>query len=193
MQWTAELRICVLAIALLTSVTHPAGAQSSNTPAATALFDHIRSKIEDIDRRNLARLVSNYCTEVLQALPRNSPREDDWVDGELSSGNWDRMVRAMQWVENTRKSLVSVFTDCISESTKLIRPSQPTAEAVLWTRVATTFSNSSIVEKAERLGLVKFDEKTGWVDPNLLKVVPISILFNAHLAVIESLGHKLTP
>jgi hypothetical protein len=190
MKWTVELRFAFLAIALLTIVLHPAG----NFPAATALFSFItRSNIQNVDRRELAQFVSNYCTEVLQAIPRNTPREDDWVDGELRSGNWDRQVRAVQSVENTRKSLVSVFTQCTSESTKLIRPSQPTVEAVLWTRLAMTFSNSSVVANAERLGLVKADDKGGWIDPNLLKFLPISISFQAHVAVIESLGHKFAP
>jgi len=56
-----------------------------------------------------------------------------------------------------------------------------------------TFSHAMVSQNAERLGLVKYDQKAGWVDPHHLKALPISIVFQAHVAVIESLGQKVNP
>jgi hypothetical protein len=176
-------------VALAMTVAQPAEPQS-RTPAADALLNH--ADTQNINRPALAKLIANYCNEVLRVLPRNTPREDSWVDEETGSGIWDRIARAAQSVELARKSLVYSYSECALHSAKLtnLASPQPAAEAVLWTRLAMTFSNS-VDEYAQRLGLLKYDDKSGWIDPHLFKSLPLLIAFKSHIAVIESLGQKL--
>ena len=50
---------------------------------------------------------------------------------------------------------------------------------------------SHVIEQyAARLGFVKYDEKSGWIDPYGFKSLYITITFRSHVAVIESLGQK---
>src|SRR4051812_30606537 len=109
-----KIPIFVLATVLL--ATPAAHAQPDYAPASTALMNY--AAFQNLDRRTLARLIANYCTEVLKILPRNTPREDDWVEEEMRSDNWDRMARAAESVERIRKSIVSSFTECSSSSTQ---------------------------------------------------------------------------
>ena len=159
------------------------------TPAASALLN---SSQTNINRPVLAKQILTYCNEVLGLLPRNTPREDSWVDDEFKSGNMERIGRVIQSVEAARAQLVSSFNDCKSHSTKLtsLASPQPAAEAVLWTRLAMVFGTLES-QWAERLGLVKHDEKSGWIDPNGFKSAPLLITFRSHVAVIECLGQKL--
>ena len=187
------MKICmaIFSVVMLVIPARPCDAQSYR-PAAQSLSDFGSVEFRNIDRAGLAKRVLNYCKEVLEVLPRNTPREESWVDDEFKSGNWDRMARAGQSVEFARSALVTLFNDCTSHSSKLINLAspQPATEAVLWTRLAMAFSTTSANDLAERLGLTKYDEKNGWIDPHALKSLPLMIRMKSHIAVIESLGQK---
>ena len=186
------LKICVATFTAVTlaAMARPAEAQPF-APAADALLSfQLQMMDKTIDRSRLARLVLNYCNEVLKVLPRNTPQEDNWVEGEINSLNWDRIMRASKSIERARQSLVFSFQDCASHTakiTKLISP-QPATEAVLWTRLAMVFSDSD--EKyAVRIGLVRNDEKGGLIDPHRFESLSL-IRHQSLIAVIESLGQK---
>lgn len=180
--------LSVLYLLLIGCAVQAAEAQSLN-PAAAALLN---SENQNFDRPKLARLVLNYCTEVLGVLPRNTPREDSWVDEEMKSGNADRMARAVQSIEQARHSLLFSFAACVSNSDKLVKltSAQRITEAVLWIRLSMAFPSDVADENGQRLGLVRYDEKSGWIDPHGFKSVPLIIVFKSHIAAIESLGHK---
>src|SRR5215203_903967 len=74
-------------MSMLAISARPADAQSY-TPAAQSLSDFQPVEFKNLDRAGLAKRVLNYCNEVLQVLPRNTPREDSWVNDEMKSGNW---------------------------------------------------------------------------------------------------------
>ena len=193
----AALKVCVATFTAvaLTMVARPVHAQSSAPAKALLSFDEYEgiNRTKSIDRSRLARLILDYCNDMLKVVPRNTPREEDWINEEYKSGNLDRFMRAMQSIEGARQSLVFSFQKCASHSANLTKlvSAQPTTEAVLWTRLAVTFSEGLLVgDLAVRVGLARYDEKSGWIDPHGFRSVPQMITTNSHRAVIESLGHK---
>src|SRR5262245_41611607 len=186
-----KLAVVFLVASLLLGLPQPASAQYDHPPAAAALLTAVSDSIDNnLDRPRLARLILDYCTDVLRALPRNSPREDTWVNEEAQSGNWDRMKRAIESVEMARQIVVNSFTACAAHSsslTKMTSP-RPSTEAVLWARLARAFLNERR-ETYERLALVKY-ETNAWIDPYHLMVLPSAVTDVSLTAVIESLGQK---
>jgi len=172
-------------VLILTLVAQPVGAQDF-TQTASAL---LRATDEE-PRATYAKTLLNYCNEMLRIVPRNSPRETEWIQGEIKSGNRERIFRAMQSVEYSRDFLVDTFTACVAHSDKLAtQPGlQPAAEAVLWARLAITFDYSDqIHEYASRLGLVKLDDIR--TDIHALKHLHL-VRYYSLVAVIKSLGQK---
>jgi hypothetical protein len=117
-------------------------------------------------RASLAAALRRYCESVLVQVPRNTPQEDRWVDDELNdlrlgasagASDWhQRMARVEYSLENARKSLRHVLSECSSIAGKLIGPEtrSPAAEALLWVRLSGFFSvEESIWRYAEIVGL----------------------------------------
>jgi hypothetical protein len=113
-------------------------------------------------RASLAVALRRYCESVLVQVPRNTPEEDRWVDDEPNdlrpdaSDRDQRMARVMNSLENARKSLRHVLSECSSLAGNLIGPGtrSPAAEALLWVRLSGLFSvQDLILRDAEIVGL----------------------------------------
>jgi hypothetical protein len=159
--------------------------RSDETSEARALYKvvHARGPIDDTTndpkwRASLATALHRYCESVMAQVPRNTPDEDKWVDGEfadinatpmpppsLNSKQYDermskrtsRLIRVMSSVENARKELRAVLGDCSTLTNKLIelKSGAPSTEALLWAQLARNFyAEDEIWDVAEIVGIV---------------------------------------
>jgi hypothetical protein len=112
-------------------------------------------------------------------VPRNTPQEDRWVDGELEDVHqlWKRIDPTLKWerwsqevrrietrqnkvynsTELARQSMRKVLTECSSIAKTLIeaKEMQPVAEALQWVRLSRIFSvEDQIWRLADIVGLV---------------------------------------
>jgi hypothetical protein len=103
-----------------------------------------------------AEVLTQYCKEVLQAIPRNNPREEDWLMGEMKTSDMNRVRRLVQSVEFSRWFLVERFKECFEYGDLLSRPAPPKGkdQAVLWIQLARTFNNSEDIKgHGARIGI----------------------------------------
>ena len=81
--------------------------RTSGSPLAQALPVLLRHR-----GRDLAKALSQYCAEVRHTLPRNTLREDDWMQGEMKATDYSRLKRLMASAEYGRWQLVQTFDQC---------------------------------------------------------------------------------
>ena len=72
-------------------------------------------------RAKFAQSFANYCQEVLNALPTNTPAEDDWVAAEQRTGDAGKILRVLKSKEYSRSILKQTFSDCRDTTTLLIQ------------------------------------------------------------------------
>jgi hypothetical protein len=182
-----EVGFLSLAAALMMAVVIPALSQTRTdiTPQARALYEVLfaRSPGDDVTndpkwRASLATALHRYCESVMAQVPRNTPDEDKWVDGEFAdidatpmppppsnskefdermSKRTSRLIRVMSSVENARKELRAVLGDCSTLTNKLIelKSGAPSTEALLWAQLARYFyAEDDIWNVAEIVGIV---------------------------------------
>jgi hypothetical protein len=106
-------------------------------------------------------------------VPRNTPKEDRWVDAELldlpsapfdpnadpdNPQSWEqRWTRVMNSGEYARKQIRGLLSECSAIAKKLVELKQPApqAEALLWVRLSRLFSDEDETWRvAQIVGLI---------------------------------------
>jgi hypothetical protein len=159
---------CSLIIALLVLQTAVTNAQQA--PEARILFDAYASK-EPTEkwRPAFARAATIYCRALSNAVPVNTPREADWLQGELNSGNVDRLGRAMDSVEFSRFTMRGFVDDCIKTMGAIANGGlNKTAEATRWVEMLRALNDTENMRTyAKRLGVMR-EGGTLEADPYLI-------------------------
>jgi hypothetical protein len=153
----------------------PTSAESISdlTPEASALEEVLGAKVLNDPtndpkwRLSLAAALHRYCESILVQVPRNTPQEDRWVDDEYRDllegaraavpGREQRLARIDNSVENARKWLRTVLSECSAKAKNLMEPKQASAatEALLWVRLSRFFSGADTLWRYfEIVGLV---------------------------------------
>lgn len=153
------IRATAIFITLLATTHSLAAAQVTKlTPAAGTLLDAwIVFAPNAATRLRFAQALLDYCTDMDKRIPRNSPREDDWLKGELDTRDTSRVERAVASIEYGRKTLTEAFVKCLTHSRQLTvaQLPHPTVQATLWVRLAMALNNSDDLERAAaRVGLI---------------------------------------
>jgi hypothetical protein len=173
------------ALALFLSLGGALACAEPMAPEIRSLLDVVNAK-EPSDTTNdptwrlsLARALHRYCESALVQVPRNTPQEDRWVDGELQDAakSTDPLADAERWIqelkrmevrqnrvfnspEYARKWIRKVLSDCSSIAKALIEPDKrlPAAEALLWVRLSRLFwFEDEMWRLAKIVGLVSGD------------------------------------
>lgn len=157
-----------LMAAFIAVIVAPAKAQtiSDNTPEALAVQKFFAKSLADWTndpsaRASFAEALHQYCESVLAQVPRNTPKEDQWVESEARDTNLsqqERLNRLWNSVEYIRKDFRRIVTECTVRTTKLmeLKEPSPTAEALLWVRLSIYFGSvaeDTVVDYAEALGM----------------------------------------
>jgi hypothetical protein len=182
-----RIKYQILWVVFFVSATSAAGQSSAiagQPPELAALRQLLDAKAGRTDsmndpkwRASLATALHRYCQSVLMQVPRNTPAEDQWVDGGLrDSGNvnidssldpqrWDehrqrldnRIERVVNSVAFARQALRKGLSKCSSLTNDLVELKQPSSivEALLWVRLSRLFSIGEIIWAwADRVGLM---------------------------------------
>jgi hypothetical protein len=75
-------------------------------------------------RAKFAHVLANYCQEVLNSLPTNTPTEDAWVTAEQKSLNGAKLSRVINSKEYSRSALRNTYTECKESAALLIQIQQ---------------------------------------------------------------------
>lgn len=178
--------IVTAAFLVLLAVIATAQAQQQSD-LTTPLVRAFLSKEPDIVwRKNLALAFLNNCSELSSKVARNSPREGDWLSGELNSNDANRMFRVMETIEFSRWTMALHVEECIRLTRELSAKDLPrTREAILWARLVRQLNdNEGIVKHGKRLGLIQ----DASVDPFALfwlGAIRLSILERALIPLLE--------
>lgn len=117
------VRISIFAasvFAALAPVTANA-AQSSPTTRSLLLASLDHKEVATAEGRSqLVVAVREYCVEVEQDYPKNSPSEDQWLAGEIQGGG-ERVTRAIASPEMGRRMAASFTEDCATWSNAMER------------------------------------------------------------------------
>jgi hypothetical protein len=157
-----------LMAAFIAIIVAPAKAQtiSGTTPEALAVQKFFAKSLPDWTsdpsaRASFAKALHQYCESVLAQVPRNTPKEDQWVENEerdTSLSQQERLNRLYNSVEYIRKDFTHIVTECTVLTTKLmeLKKASPAAEALLWVRLSIYFGSvaeDTVVDYAEALGM----------------------------------------
>jgi hypothetical protein len=94
-------------------------------------------------REQLANALLVYCRDVEQAIPNNTPAEDDWVADELKSSDPQRLERVLSSVEYSRWTLSRSFAECSEHAAgtlRALKSADRAAEAIQWSEFALSFN-----------------------------------------------------
>jgi hypothetical protein len=138
--------LCILAMAPLQSTMR---AQDSERPIARELVSITVNPSSDytkLGRAKFVRILSTYCTEVMSALPTNTPTEDAWVRAEGNTTDTEKIRRLVSSPEFIRRELKSVFEGCVESTANILR-----------VRKLTEKGDSSARYEAQELLRIAFD------------------------------------
>jgi hypothetical protein len=153
-----------IVVAALAAVIASASLQAADLVASATTWVRIviRPRSAQWDRtvrEQLANALSVYCGDVQQAIPKNTPDEDDWVADELKSSDPQRLDRVLSSVEYSRWTLRRSFADCSQHAAGTVRALKSgdrAAEAVQWSEFALSFNYAEEWRAhASRVGLVR--------------------------------------
>lgn len=99
-----------------------------------------------LERLRAASLVSEYCRVKLHKIPRLSPREEDWLRGELRGG-LDRQVRARISREGMLFAANEKFSECVGNSEVILVSGNIDTERILWAQLVGIFMVIDIREE----------------------------------------------
>lgn len=100
--------------ALFLSMPQPALAtpRASTSALVKSALD-LKSLSSAHGRSALVATAADYCRDLDEAFPRNSPSEDEWLKREFEA-NIDRSLRAMDTAEFSRRQVSIYVTSCLS-------------------------------------------------------------------------------
>jgi len=158
----------ILAMVILQSLM--SYAQESERPIARELVSITLNPGSDYTKPGRAKFVavlSSYCTEILNALPTNTPNEDDWLAAEANTTDTQKIRRLVLSPEWSRHELKTVFEGCRESTANILRAQKSSGkddtvaryEAAELLRVVINFNDSNnIVTYASQAGL----NSTAW-------------------------------
>ena len=117
------IRRAFLGLAIIIVMVSGGTSQNKTTSAideASSLATQPASDFTADFREKFAQTTANYCQEVLNALPTNTPAEDDWVASEQRTGDGAKILRALKSKEYGRSILKATFLDCKETATLLV-------------------------------------------------------------------------
>jgi hypothetical protein len=154
--------LCILGAVALQGTIY---AQDSEQPIARELLSITVDPGSDYTkpgRAKFASVLATYCTEVLKALPTNTPAEDAWVRAEMNTSDMAKTRRLASSPEFSRRELKSVFENCVEATANIMRfqkltkrnDSAARLEAAELVRLALNFNyDNDIRAYASRAGL----------------------------------------
>src|SRR5262245_913766 len=122
------------------------GARAGSTGMAQAPIKAMQSEDTEAKdfpslgwRTSTARAMLDYCEAVLARIPRNSPREEEWVNAEVDAARPHVFKRP----EYARSLLVRTFSDCVRESKQVVESQDLRVEIMSWLKLIKMWHGAS--------------------------------------------------
>jgi len=115
--------VLLAAFAVILSMASGGKAQDSKSSAMDEVFDFAfrpQSEYTADFRATFAQTLANYCEEVLESLPTNTPAEEAWVTSEENTRDGAKIQRLLKSKEYSRSVLKSTFSECKDTARVLI-------------------------------------------------------------------------
>jgi hypothetical protein len=112
----------VLGFAIVIATATGTTAQNSKASAIdklSAFVSQPQSEYSAAFRKQFIQTFANYCQQVFDALPANTPAEDAWVVSQQKTP--EQILRLLQSKEYSRDFLKNTFSDCNKTTTMLIQ------------------------------------------------------------------------
>jgi hypothetical protein len=116
------IRRALLGLAITIAMANGSSAQNSKTSAVDELVTFASRPESDYTaalRAQFVQTFANYCQEVLNALPANTPAEDAWVASQNNTA--EKIQRLLKSKEYSQSTLKKALSDCKDITTKLIQ------------------------------------------------------------------------
>ena len=155
----------LLLIALLVASPSVAGAFTSLDIARRVLIAFSAIYIDSAQRKVMALAAQEYWADFDTKLPRLSPDELKWVEGELDTGETFRLSRIMGTKEYHLWALAEVVDNCKVVVSRVIKtqndPARASSEMFEWLKVANCYhqSNGEIFKLLNGAGI---HQETPW-------------------------------
>jgi hypothetical protein len=154
-----------LLVALLVIPPSAASAFTSLDIARRVIPTFSEIYIDASSRKSMALVVQEYWADFDRKLPRLSPAEQKWVEGELNTTESSRLSRIMSTKEYHLWALAGVVDNCKVVVARVINtqndPTLATSEMFEWLKVANCYhqSNGNVFEHLNGAGI---RQETPW-------------------------------
>lgn len=163
----------------------PLALLASAAPAEASILEHIqavnkivfvdggfRKSFSPDDRKKFAAALGAYWESFANRIPRLSPSEQKWLDGEIASGSDERMTNAINRREFAISQIVQTATNCLDAYRQLQTDIGVNAkrEALRWARTLSCYEedlrthllNAGLIERGEDTGPIKLPMFSLW-------------------------------
>jgi hypothetical protein len=87
-----------------------------------------------------AKIIHQECTRILALIPRLSPAENTWLEGEIQAQR--DLENLMRRPEYMRHALLIFFADCDNQTEMVIEAPSQRKRAAAWAKLASRFSSA---------------------------------------------------
>jgi len=134
-------------------------AESVANEFADALTAISTTPVVPSKRTATARFLLTECSRYLQVLPRLSPREDAWLDGEISAGRDPEAI--MRSPEFARRALLNHFSRCTEGARTVLNANDPDVEIFGWATLISAFDDLEVEGLMKRAGSPSLEREAG--------------------------------
>jgi hypothetical protein len=141
------------------------------TEFADALAVISQSAVSKPQRLLVARFIGAECARYLQALPRLSPKENAWLDGEVAAGRDPQAV--MRSAEFAKRALLNHFSWCTEGTNLVLNATGPDTEILGWATLISALDDLDTETYMRRSGSPQLAREAAKADALRLFAEPI--------------------
>jgi len=146
-----------LIISMLFAVIITRFGVANAAPVDFSLMDFPDLSVSKLHRIEAAKRIQNECSRILALVPRLSPTEDEWLEGEMRAKR--DLVNLMQRSEFARHGLYVHFSDCVVQSRLAAEMPSDKERSIAWAKLASRLSSALDLEYwAEKVGNADLQE-----------------------------------
>jgi hypothetical protein len=120
----------ILAVALLFGITA--------TQAETLPSVEWQKPLTGDAEKTLAKQIHDECSRILELVPRLSPAEKSWLDGEIQAKR--DVINLLSRPETARNTLFIYFSDCTYQTQRVLESKSARDRATSWARLVSRFA-----------------------------------------------------
>ena len=154
---SALLRVLAYPILVCACSLFPILASANDVADALAAIS--TTPVAVVQRLAAARFLKAECAKYLQVLPRLSPKENQWLDGEVAAGRDPETI--MRSSEFARRALLNHFARCVDGATAVLNADRSDVEILGWATLISAFDDYDVEIQMQRSGSPQLEKDAG--------------------------------